>query len=256
MKSPQRGVQSVEMAGQILRVIVDQARPLSLKEIADLVETPPSQVYTYLVSLTRVGLLKRNDFTQAFEPGQLSFRLGVSALYRLPKVSEAIPVVNEIGRRLEVNVFVAVWSRHGPIVVHYAEHGAFLSIGFRLGTVLSLTRTATGRLFSAYQPVDLSEAVIRNQTFTRDSLEMFQSKAFKDDLIEIRKKGTSVAQGYPTPSVSTISVPVLDQDGRILLAMTAFSGAASFDSSRIAGVAAELRLACERLMSESLESSV
>ncbi|MNC52165.1 hypothetical protein D3C75_1014960 [compost metagenome] len=83
---------------------------------------------------------------------------------------------------------------------------------------------------------------------------MFRSKAFKEDLIDIRKKGTSVAQGYPTPSVSTISVPVLDQDGRILLAMTAFSGAASFDNARIAGVADNLRLACERLMSESLES--
>ncbi|MEH6412487.1 IclR family transcriptional regulator [Pseudomonas sp. NPDC089395] len=248
MKSSQRGVQSVEMAGLILRTIVEQSRPLSLKEIADLVETPPSQVYTYLVSLTRVGLLKRNDYTQAFEPGQLSFRLGVSALYRLPKVSEAIPIVNEIGRRLEVNVFVAVWSRHGPIVVHYAEHGTVLSIGFRLGTVLSLTRTATGRLFAAYQPQELSASVIENQTFTRDSLETFQSEEFKEVLDEIRSAGRSVAQGYPTPSVSTISIPVFNDAGCLLLTMTAFSAAASFDLARIAEVTNEMRAASERLI--------
>lgn len=247
MKSPQRGVQSVEVAGQILRVIVEQARPIGLKEIADLIGTPPSQVYTYLVSLTRVGLLKRNDHTQAFEPGQLAFRLGVSALYRLPKVSEAIPIVNEIGRRLEVNVFVAVWSRHGPIVVHYAEHGAVLSIGFRLGTVLSLTRTATGRLFAAHQPAALCEAVILGQTFTRDSVEMFQSQAFKQDLTAIRDQRQSIAQGYPTPSVSTIAIPVFGDDGQLLLTMTAFSAAASFNPARIAEVAHELRLAAERL---------
>lgn len=247
MSSPQRGVQSVEMAGQILRVIVEHARPLGLKEIADLVGTPPSQVYPYLVSLARVGLLKRNDHTQAFEPGQLAFRLGVSALYRLPKVSEAIPIINEIGRRLEVNVFVAVWSRHGPIVVHYAEHGAVLSIGFRLGTVLSLTRTATGRLFAAHQPAALCEAVILDQTFTRDSIEMFHSQAFKQDLVGIREQGQSVAKGHPTPSVSTVAFPVFAADGQLLLTMTAFSAAASFSPARIAEVVHELRLAAERL---------
>lgn len=250
MKATQRGIQSVEVAGQILQVFVEQAQPLTLKELAELVGISAAQVYTYLVSLTRVGILKRNPFTQEFEPGHLSFRLGVAGLYNLPKVREAIPQADELGRREGVNVFLAVWSRHGPTVVRYVEHGAVLNIGFRLGTVMSLTRTATGRLFSAFQPPSLSEDVIRNQTFTRDSLDIFRSEVFQRDLEVIRDQRISIARGYPTPSVSSICAPIFDVEGHLLLTLTAFSSVASFDERRIAEVAETIRFATERLSAQ------
>jgi len=251
MKATQRGIQSVEVAGQILQAVVAQARPLTLREIAELVETPSAQVFTYLVSLARVGILKRNPNTQAFEPGPLSFRLGIAALYSLPKVRAAMPVSDALGRRLGLNMFIAVWSRHGPTVVRYVEHGMVLNIGFRLGNVLSLTRTATGRLFSAFQPESLCEDVIRNQAFTRDSLDTFRSAQFQQDMEEIRSQSLSMALGFPTPAVSTISAPIFDEEGRLLLALSAFSSAASFDEERIAEVTAALRLAADGLSAQS-----
>lgn len=250
MKATQRGIQSVEVAGQILQTVVAQARPLTLKEIAELVDTPAAQVFTYLVSLTRVGLLKRNPFTQEFEPGPLSFRLGVAALHNLPKVREAMPVADELGRRLGLNVFLAVWSRHGPTVVRYIEHGMVLNIGFRLGTIMSLTRTATGRLFSAFQPQALCEEVIANQTFTRDSLDAFRSGQFQQELADIRAQRLSIALGYPTPSVSAFSAPIFDAEGRLLLALSVFSSATSFDEGRIAEVTEAIRLAADGLSAQ------
>lgn len=251
MKSTQRGIQSVEVAGQILHTVVAQARPLTLKEIAELVDTPAAQVFTYLVSLARVGLLKRNPFTQEFEPGPLSFRLGVAALHNLPKVRQAMPVADELGRRLGLNVFLAVWSRHGPTVVRYLEHGAVLNIGFRLGNIMSLTRTATGRLFSAFQPQGLCEEVIASQAFTRDRLEDFRSERFQQELAQIREQRLSMALGYPTPSVTAVSAPIFDAEGRLLLALSLFSSAASFDAGRIAEVAEAIRTAADALSAQS-----
>jgi len=250
MKVMQRGIQSVEVAGQILQAMVAQARPLTLKEIAELVDTPAAQVFTYLVSLARVGILKRNPNTQVFEPGSLSFRLGIAALHSLPKVRAAVPVSNALGHRLGLNVFLAVWSRHGPTVVHYIEHGMVLNIGFGLGDVMSLTRTATGRLFSAFQPRLLCEAVIRNQAFTRESLDTYRSRSFQQDLAEIRTQRLSIALGFPTPSVYAFSAPVFDAEGRLLLALSVFSSATSFDDGRIAEVTDTLRLAADGLSAQ------
>lgn len=69
MKSESRGIQSVEIAGQILRVLVDHSRPLTLSEIAERAGTTSAQIHNYLVSMTRVGLLKRDPQSQKFEPG-------------------------------------------------------------------------------------------------------------------------------------------------------------------------------------------
>lgn len=250
MKATQKGIQSVEVAGQILQTVVAQARPLTLKEIAELVDTPPAQVFTYLVSLTRVGMLKRNPTTQAFEPGPLSFRLGIAALHSLPKVRAAMPVSDALGNRLGLNAFIAVWSRHGPTAVRYLEHAMVLNIGFRLGDILSLTRTATGRLFSAFQPPALCEEVIRHKTFTRDSLEVFGSDQFQQDLAEIRNQRFSLLLGVPTPSVSAFSAPVFDSEGRMILALSVFGATASFDERRIAEVTSELRAAADELSTQ------
>ena len=51
MKSEQRGIQSVEVAGHILRMMVEQSAPMSLTEIAERVDSAPAQIFSYLVSL-------------------------------------------------------------------------------------------------------------------------------------------------------------------------------------------------------------
>ena len=86
MKSEQRGIQSVEVAGHILRMMVEQSAPMSLTEIAERVDSAPAQIFSYLVSLERTGMLKRDPVTQKYEPGSLSLRLGINALYAAPNV--------------------------------------------------------------------------------------------------------------------------------------------------------------------------
>lgn len=247
MSSKQRGIQSVEIAGQVLQAIVANGGPLILKEIAELVDIPPARIFTYLVSLTRVGLLKRNPYTQEYEPGPLSFRLGVAALHNLPKVRLAIPAADELGQHLGVNVFLTVWSRHGPTVVRYKEHGMILDIGFRLGTVMALTRTATGRLFAAFMPEDRCKEVLREQSFTRDSLKTYESEQFKKELANIRQNRLAIERGWPRPSVTAIAAPIFDTEGNLLLTITAFSSSTSFDEERITEVARSITKACDKL---------
>jgi DNA-binding IclR family transcriptional regulator len=41
---------------------------------------PPAQVFTYLVSLSRMGLVKRDPISGDYEPGPLALRLGLLRL--------------------------------------------------------------------------------------------------------------------------------------------------------------------------------
>lgn len=232
-ESKQRGIQSVEMAAEILNVVVNQAKALTLKEVSELVDTPPSRIHTYLVSLTRSGLLKRDPLTMEFSPGPLSLRLGADALLNFPKVKSVIPLADEFGKEHGVNIFLSVWTPYGPIAVRNIEWGDVLNIGFRQGALMSLTRTATGKLFSAFQDEKDIEQVIISQRLARESIEEFRSLGFQSELAKIKETRISVSRGIPTPSVSAISVPVFDTRGKMALSITAFGSTKTFDDEYV-----------------------
>ncbi|WP_281074561.1 IclR family transcriptional regulator [Klebsiella quasivariicola] len=251
MKPEQRGIQSVEVAGHILRVMVEKSKPLSLTEIAELVDSAPAQIFTYLVSLERTGLLKRDPVTQKYEPGSLSLRLGLNALYDAPKVKEAIAAIERLGQQQKVNVFVSVWTRFGPVVIFYREYGMVMNLGFKQGSVFSLIRTATGKLFAAYMPRAKCDEIIQQQTFTRDDPTLFNSAEFQQTLAEIRLRGLSVSQSVPTPSVSALAAPVLDGDGNILLAISAFSSSNKLDNQNLMTLGDLLQMEARALCGET-----
>ncbi|HCU0529020.1 IclR family transcriptional regulator [Klebsiella quasipneumoniae] len=256
MKSESRGIQSVEIAGQILRVLVDHSRPLTLSEIAERAGTTSAQIHNYLVSMTRVGLLKRDPQSQKFEPGALALRLGVAALHSQSVVEEAIAHIAALGQRLNVNMFLSVWGRFGPLVIDYREHGAVMNIGFRLGSVLSLTQTATGKLFAAYHDREQCTEVINQQMFTRDKLDDYLSPAFQQQLAAIRRDKISIAQSYPLASITSLAVPVFAADNSLTLTISAFAAAHDLIGERLTMVSNALQalavsLSCNEIAYES-----
>lgn len=59
----QRGVQSVEVSGRLLDALARQRAPLGLSELAAASSLSTAQAHTYLVSLTRLALVKRDAIT-------------------------------------------------------------------------------------------------------------------------------------------------------------------------------------------------
>lgn len=251
MKSQQRGIQSVEVAGHILKMMVEQSAPMSLTEIAERVESAPAQIFSYLVSLERTGMLKRDPVTQKYEPGSLSLRLGVNALYAAPKVKEAITAVERLGQQHRLNVFVAVWTRFGPVVIFYREYGMVMNLGFKQGSALSLTRTATGKLFAALMPKAKCDEIIQAQTFTRDDRTLFNNSDFQQALAHIRERGLSISLSVPTPSVSALSAPVMDSEGNLLLAISTFSASHQLDEQKLEVIGCLLKAEAQALSGDT-----
>lgn len=247
MKAEPRGIQSVEVAGHILRTIAEQSRPLSLTDIAERLDSAPAQIFSYLVSLERTGLLKRDPVTQKYEPGSLSLRLGMDALYDSPGARAAIATMKSWGQKEQLNVFVSVWTRFGPVVIFYREYGQVMNLGFKQGAVFSLTRTATGKLFAAWTPQEKCDAVIQQQTFTHDDRALFNSVAFQQTLGEIREQGVSLSRGVPTPSVSALAAPVFDGEGNMVLAISVLFPADRLDEPTIAALGDRLRASARAL---------
>lgn len=221
MSNHQRGIQTVELAGEILQLVCSSPKALSLSEIAERMQLAPGSAYKYLVSLLRTGLLKRNENTLEFEAGSLSLRLGLSKINHDQRLQHARQALTELADQYQLNVFASMWSKHnGATVVFYKQAGGFFHIGFRLGIRLSLTRTASGRVFSTYMPITLLKQ--SKHTIDTNEYEVLSSSEFHNTLQQIKTLGYSHLMGSPTPGISSFAVPVFNTEDELVMVITAF----------------------------------
>ena len=59
----QRGIQSIEVGGQLLRALAHHGRPMALKDLAREAGMAPAKAHPYLVSFGQLGLIEQDEAT-------------------------------------------------------------------------------------------------------------------------------------------------------------------------------------------------
>jgi DNA-binding IclR family transcriptional regulator len=241
----QRGIQSVEVAGRILEALAQRREPAALSELASAAALSTAQAHTYLVSLTKLGLVKRDALTGHYEPGPLSLRLGLMFIEQKKAYRVAAPYAAELAKTLGYSVAVCVAGAQGPMIVRY-ERGAYpLHVNLHIGTVMSLRSTSTGRVFSAFLAADRLAAMMQSQGIARLNvgLDHIDSPdgARTESLEEVRKRGMARSVDVPSPGISSLSAPVFDADGSMQLALTVIGPSGALDTAWKSRIASELR---------------
>ena len=118
-----KGVQSVDRAFEILAVMQTSNAPMSVADIAAAIESSPSKVHHYLVSLVRCQAL-RQTARGLYDLGPATLSLGLSALSRLDTVERTCEVAESLRDQLGGAVFVSVWGNR-----HFAHTRHRLSFG-------------------------------------------------------------------------------------------------------------------------------
>lgn len=241
MEKSRRGIQSVEIGSALLLELARHVRPMALKDLAAAATMTVGKSHPYMVSFMKVGFVMQTPAGQ-YELGPLALQLGLTKLRQIGPVREASKVVKELAVRTGQSVAVAVWGNLGPTIVRLEEPIQPLHVNMRAGTVMSLTNTATGRLFSAYMPPKVIERLIRTEGAPQSNSEdqTFDAQKFDAQLAEIRRHGLSRAQGHPIPGVDALCGPVFDAAGNIVLGILVTGPSATFDGAWDGSVARPL----------------
>lgn len=244
---PQRGIQSVETGGALLRALVRRGQPMTLKDLARDAGMPAAKAHPYLVSFAKLGLVERDVPTGRYELGSFALELGLVRMHRLEPVRVASSVTAELAQRTDQSVALAVWGTHGPTVIRVDESSYPFHVNLRPGTVMSLVQTATGRVFAAYLPPKLTEGLIRaehERSTTQPHGQRATSKEFDATLAAIRERGLARATGNPIPGINAFSAPVFDHTRNLVAVITLLGPAGAFDASWKSSLARELVAAC------------
>jgi DNA-binding IclR family transcriptional regulator len=252
----QRGIQSIEVGGQLLRAMVHHGRPMALKDLAREADMTPAKAHPYMVSFGRLGLIEQDGATGHYLLGPLALQLGLIGLQQADPVRIAAPLLAPLARGIGQTVAIAVWGARGATIVQIAEAPSPVHVSLRHGTVFSPTRTASGRLFAAY----LAPEVVRQQLDAERRREkrppadpdasvpglpapapLPSWAEFELQLQEVRAQGASRSTNEVVPGVSAMAAPVFDHTGAIVLAMTAIGPSGTFDTGWDGPVAHALR---------------
>src|SRR5258708_16018570 len=233
MDQEKRGIQSVEVGGQLLLAMADQAKPMMLRDIAALAGMSAAKAHPYLVSFMRLGLVEQDRASGRYELGRAALQMGLACMRRLNPVRIGTEAIALLAEEIGHTVALALWGNHGPTVVRIDEAGAVHG-NSRVGSVMSLLGTSTGRVFAAFLPAKMIQTFLSGRheaSIGDDSVRNISREQTELVLAEVRQREMARAVGRPIPGVNAFSVPVFDQSGSLALVITCIGPEGTFDEA-------------------------
>jgi len=232
------GIQSVEVGFALLDVLAQAPGPLMLRDLAAAADMSAAKAHRYLVSFQRLGLVVQDSGNTRYELGPATLRLGLATLSRLDAVKMARERLPALMEQTGHTLALAVWGNRGPTLVHWQESPLAVPVNLRLGDVMPMLTSATGRCFAAF----MGHGIGVDQARTMIEAEMAQArKAGRHDvphtaaqlealLRELRAQGMGRVDNVLLPGISGFCAPVFDADGHLALGVVSMGSSATFST--------------------------
>lgn len=214
-----RGVQSIEVGSRLLAALAAHSGPMHLRDLAAITGMPASKAHRYLTSLISAGLAEQDPVSGRYDLGAMSLRIGLAVLSRRSAVRYATQALTEYSVSEDATTALAVWGERGPTIVAWHDSSQLVLCNLGIGSILQLLRSATGRVFLAYQPRALTRSMVErelNLIATYMPNELLRTKADVDELIQrVRDARLSSTHEELVNGLSAVAAPVFDHRGRI-----------------------------------------
>ena len=241
-----KGIQAIGIGFGLLESLASARKPMSLGALAGAAGMAPSKARFYLVSFLRLGLVNQDPVSGLYTLGPGAIRLGLSALEQFDVVVASKTVVHRLADQLGFSTYLAVWGTHGPTVVYRADGKSWTSLDVRVGTVLPLLSSATGRAFLAYLPRSITRTLAEREI--KES-KMHGGRQFRpEDIIrKTRKDALAVAEATLFTEITAIGSPILDYSGLPAAVISIAGRVGGLDDSTSGRAARLLRAATAEL---------
>jgi DNA-binding IclR family transcriptional regulator len=236
-KSPKRGkssssrtkggIQSVDAALRLLKVMSELGSSATLTEIARLANMPSSKAHRYLASFVAAEFVDQAERSGRYGLSKAAIEVGLAAIGRLDFVERAAGALPSLVDATGASALVAIWGTFGPTAVRWQRAASFILTSMGLGSTFPLLTSATGRVFLAFSPRRLVAERLRLEIEEARRLRLTwpdfdpSKPSDIDRLVErTRADGYASVDGRFVPGLNGISAPVLNWQGEIEAAIT------------------------------------
>jgi DNA-binding IclR family transcriptional regulator len=224
-------VQSAEMTMAVLKTLGELGGAATLTALAAAVKEHPAKVHRYLSSLISAGFVQQDTDSSRYVLGSESVFLGLAAQRQSDVLRLAAVEIAKLAETLNVSCFVAVMGNRGPVIVRWEEPVQSIVLNARVGSVMPMLWSATGRVFAAFQKSDLIDSLIKQElakASEEQSRLLSNRRAVDAMLVSCREHGCSWLQGQLIKGVSALAVPIFNSNAQVAAAIVALGVSDSF----------------------------
>ncbi len=237
-------VQAAETGMAVLKGLRRLGGRASITLLAEHVGESPAKVHRYLASLVEEGLVAQDTATQQYYLGLETILLGLAAMRQADPIRLAELSLIRLRESLGVTCFIAVMGNMGPTIVRFEEPGLPVTVNVRIGSVLSMLWSATGRAFLSL----LDDARVRELAEAELAVAPADLRAQLDPDDPIGQLRQSVRQAHCASvrdtnlkGISAVSAPLYDHTGRPCAVLSALGATGGFDASPEGPIAQAVR---------------
>ena len=253
------GIQSIEVGFRLLEVLTHTNGPMMLRDLARAAPMNPAKAHRYLVSFARLGLVMQTPEGR-YDLGPFALEMGLLSLNRQDPMRRARPAAAALRDEIDHTIGLAVWGNQGPAIVHWEEASHPVTVSLRLGDVMPMLNSATGRVFGAYLPRaqtrsfiqrEIDRIAAKGKSADSENPELPRTlEAYDAICADVRQHGASRIHGGVLPGINAMSLPVFDANGQLCLVLIALGAQSTFDTSWSSPLERRLRLAAQQLSAD------
>lgn len=237
-------VQAATTGMQLLKALARMGGRATLTGLARHVDENPAKVHRYLISMMEEGLVEQDPLSLQYFLGAEAIQIGLVAMRLADPLRVAEPALVRLRQTLEMTCFLAVMGNKGPTIVRFEEPGLPVTLNVRVGSVLPLLWSATGRVFLAYLD-DSRVEKLAGEELASISPEQRATLDAHDPIgvlkREVRNAGMAIVRDTNLQGISAIALPIFDFSDHLAAVITVLGATGSFDTSPAGSVAAALR---------------
>ncbi|WP_322033128.1 IclR family transcriptional regulator [Paraburkholderia sp. J76] len=227
-------VQSAQTGMAVLKGLARLGGRASLSGLAACVDESPAKVHRYLVSLIEEGLVAQDTATQQYLLGAEAMMIGVAAMRQADPVRIAEPALVRLRETLEVTSFVAVMGNKGPTIIRFEEPGLPVTVNVRVGSVMSLLWSSTGRVFLGL--LDDTRVLAQAEEELAHADASLRAQLSRNDPIGTLRRDVQAARCASVrdtnlKGISAVSAPLFDHTGKLCGVLTALGATGGFDAA-------------------------
>jgi len=227
-----QGIQSIEVGATLLRALARASGPLMLRDLAAAAHMPAAKAHRYLVSLVRMGMVEQNAETGLYDLGAFALNLGLSAVARLEPVTVATPFLEALREKTGQTVALAVWANQGATIVRWLGADTPVAASLRVGSVMPLTRSATGRVFLSFLPRQATERQIKDELLDNERKNLDPRVIGQVEQVIRTTRGLGYAHTSDfIPGIAGAAAPVFDHTAALSMALIVLGYSKPFDAA-------------------------
>jgi IclR family acetate operon transcriptional repressor len=202
-------IRSIDRALTILDAFASQRPRMSLSDLCDATQLPPSTAYRIAANLVQRGYLSQDSGRGDYWPGLALIRLAGVALGQLDVREKAGATLGQLRNDSKETVHLAALD--GRRVIYLEKLEGLHAVGLmssRVGRTAPAHCTALGKALLAFGDRDAEEDVVSRK------LEL------RDHLAKVREQGYALDVGEHETDVRCVAAPVRDHSGKTIAAIS------------------------------------